>query len=148
MGVCFNFNFLCFQVGTGGGLVAVSRDMEAVHSFLGVSMTRKDMVAAVKDFIWDKSGDLAVKNSDTLKQSYSDNKNSDKSGNGNKVSPVRTPSRKEVMTRRYKIHMSDLEKALVYAISHEVWDVQFDSFTACGWSVVTIPNSNLLKLSL
>jgi len=108
------------KVGTGGGLVAVSRDMEAVHSFPGVSMTRKDMVAAVKDFIWDKSGDLAVKNSDTLKQSYSDNKNSDKSGNGNKVSPARTPSRKEVMTRRYKIHMSDLEKALVYAISHEV----------------------------
>ena len=118
--------------------MAVSRDMEAVHSFPGVSMVRKDMVAAVKDFIWDKSGDLAVKNSDTLKQSYSDNKNSDESGHGNKVSPARTPSRKEVMTRRYKIHMSDLEKALVYAISHEVWDARHDSFTACDWSVVTI----------
>jgi len=33
---------------------------------------------------------------------------------------VKTASKKEIMTRRYRAYMSDLEKAVVYAISHEV----------------------------
>ena len=85
------------KVGTDGGMVAVSPDMKLVDSFPGVAKDRQQMVAAVKDFVWNHSGDLSLKDmprddsilaqADSLKDSVV------------KQQPVKTASRKETMVR-------------------------------------------------
>ena len=79
-------------------MVAVSPDMKVVDSFPNVAMDRKQMVAAVKDFVWNHSGDLSLKD---RPRSDSDSAQ----GDGKKDSVVGQPlqvksaSRKEVITR-------------------------------------------------
>ena len=41
-------------------MVAVSSDMKVVDSFPNIALDRKQMVAAVKDFVWNHSGDLSL----------------------------------------------------------------------------------------
>ena len=85
-------------------MVAVSPDMKVVDSFPNVAMDRKQMVAAVKDFVWNHSGDLSLKD---RPRSDSDSAQ----GDGIKDSVVGQPlqvksaSRKEVITR-YDIYTS------------------------------------------
>ena len=91
-------------------MVAVSPDMKVVDSFPNVAMDRKQMVAAVKDFVWNHSGDLSLKD-----KPRSDSESAQ--GDGIKDSvvgqqlQVKTASRKEIITR-YDIYVNVL---LVYS---------------------------------
>ena len=42
--------------------MAVTPDMKVVEAFSGVTMERKQMVTAVKNFVWKHSGELSIKN--------------------------------------------------------------------------------------
>lgn len=111
----------------GGGMVAVAPDMEVVDRFTGVGQDRRQMVGAVKDFIWKHSAEFSIKDSNIV--NLGDSGKQDESKNDNeKKEKLRTASRKEIMSRRYRAYMSDLEKAVVYAISHEV--AQHNSITS------------------
>ena len=107
-----------------GSMVAVTRDMVVVDRFTGVTPDRKQWVAAVKKFIWDHSSEFSIKESDKIIKTQDSDNVSKKSDNMKQ----KTGTRKEIMTRRYKVHMSDLEKTIVYAISHEV--AQHSSITS------------------
>ena len=110
-----------------GGMVAVAPDMEVVDRFTGVGQDRRQMVGAVKDFIWKHSAEFSIKDSNIV--NLGDSGKQDESKNDNeKKEKLRTASRKEIMSRRYRAYMSDLEKAVVYAISHEV--AQHNSITS------------------
>lgn len=111
----------------GGGMVAVAPDMEVVDRFTGVGQDRRQLVGAVKDFIWKHSAEFSIKDSNIV--NLGDSGKQDESKNDNeKKEKLRTASRKEIMSRRYRAYMSDLEKAVVYAISHEV--AQHNSITS------------------
>jgi len=93
-------------------LVAVNRDLSVVEVLEGEA-TRKGWQTAIKNFIWAKSKELSVK---------IDKVSEDEVG-GKDVSLVeqtRVANKKEIINRRYKVHMSDLEKTILYAVSHEV----------------------------
>ena len=87
-------------------MVAVSPDMKVVDSFPNVALERKQMVAAVKDFVWNHSGDLSLKD-----KPRSDSESAQ--GDGIKDSvvgqqlQVKTASRKEIITR-YDINVNVL----------------------------------------
>ena len=86
------------KVGTEGGMVAVSRDMKVVDSFPHVAIDRKQMVAAVKDFVWNHSGDLSLKDNPRP-----DSESAQADGKKDSVAVqqhhVRTASRKEIISR-------------------------------------------------
>lgn len=106
------------NIGSEGGLIAVRKDLSIMDSFPGVAMTdRTKIVSAVKDFIWRHSSEFSVKSEQLVRQ-QSNNKS--QVVNAREPSKAKVASRKEIMIRRYRAHTSDLEKAVVYAISHEV----------------------------
>ena len=86
-------------------MVAVSPDMKVVDSFTDVALDRKQMVAAVKDFVWNHSGDLSL-------QDKARPDTGSAQGDGVKDSAavqqqqVKTASKKEVMTR-FNIDIKD-----------------------------------------
>ena len=84
-------------------MVAVSSDMKLVDSFPEVTMDRKQMVAAVKDFVWNHSGDLSLKDK-PRPDSDSDQGEGLKNPGAAPPQQVKTASRKEVITR-YVIHI-------------------------------------------
>ena len=87
-------------------MVAVSPDMKVVDSFPNVAMDRKQMVAAVKDFVWNHSGDLSLKD---RPRSDSDSAQGDgiKGAVVGQPLQVKSASRKEVITR-YDIYVNVL----------------------------------------
>ena len=112
---------------TLGSMVAVAQDMTVVDRFHGDTPDRKHWVAAVKKFIWDHSSEFSIRESDKIVQSKDSDSNVSASKKPDSMKQ-KTGTRKEVMNRRYKVHMSDLEKTIVYAISHEV--AQHSSITS------------------
>ena len=79
-------------------MVAVTPDMKVVEAFSGVTMERKQMVTAVKNFVWKHSGELSIKNgASSLKTGQEDAAAEKKDSVEQKQ--VKTASRKEVMTR-------------------------------------------------
>merc|ERR1719319_895834 len=90
-------------------LVAVNRDLSVVEVLEGEA-TRKGWQGAIKNFIWAKSKELSVKI----------DKVSEVEVGGKDVSLVeqtRVANKKGIINRRYKVHMSDLEKTILYAVS-------------------------------
>ena len=108
-------------------MLAVSPDMTVVDRFTGVDQDRKQMVAAVKNFIWKHSAEFSIKDSNSV-MNKGDSEHLESRNNPEKKDRSKTASRKETMSRRYRAYMSDLEKAVVYAISHEV--AQHNSITS------------------
>jgi len=93
--------------------VAVNKDFSEVEVLKGES-SRQGWQAAVKSFIWSKSKQLSVS---LDKVTHDDGKDVVvKAG----VKQVKVAGKKEVINRRYKVFMSDLEKTILYAVSHEV----------------------------
>jgi len=97
-------------------LVAIKRDFTVEDSFTGIASSRDAWVSAIKSFIWKKSGDLSAnQNNDYIKKDDKKNLNTNLDSKS-----IKTASRKELLSRRYKVFTSDLEKAVLYSISHEV----------------------------
>jgi len=101
-------------------LVAINTDYETIETFAAVAATREAWHAAIKDFVWRKSSELSVN-----RQAVKDVENIAVERNNilsdaDKTKSKRPASRKEMMQRRYKVFTSDLEKAVIYSISHEV----------------------------
>jgi len=101
-------------------LLAVNKDYEIIENFAAVASTREAWTAAIKDFIWRKSSELSLGN-----QGLKDVENTALNAPNNQVQkqevkPQKIASRKELINRRYKVFTSDLEKAVIYSISHEV----------------------------
>ena len=104
-------------------LVAVTRDFSTTEIISSLP-SRDEWTAAIKDFIWKKSGHLSPK-----KVLGPDSSSGEKKPNeNNNVEIKKSASRKEITARRYKAHTVDLEKAVLYAISHEV--AQHSSITS------------------
>jgi len=108
-----------YHVAQPPSLVAMRKDGSLVDSFPGLTHTREGWYAAIKNFIWSKSSELALTQQKILSLG--------KEGGGGPVvaapvpaRPGRTPTRKELIARRFKVYTSDLEKAVFYSISHEV----------------------------
>jgi len=100
-------------------LVAIGRDSTTIDAFPAVGATREAWYAAIKDFIWRKSSELSL--NDQVFKGLDDNKSEGAANkNDQKVKTQKTASRKELINRRYKVFTSDLEKAIIYSISHEV----------------------------
>jgi len=100
-------------------IVAVSEGYKTSEQVLASNVSRSAWGTAIKDFIWKKSSELAL--IDSVKQDIGQNKANVDNGVANKaIKSEKVASRKEVLNRRYKVFMSDLEKALFYSISHEV----------------------------
>jgi len=78
--------------------------------------TREAWYAAVKDFIWSKSKEFSL----TGKELDDPRKKDLKPGNTALLAAEKPNSKKDLITRRYKVFLSDLEKAMVYSLSHEV----------------------------
>eukprot|EP00090_Calanus_glacialis_P005065 TRINITY_DN13889_c0_g1_i1.p1 TRINITY_DN13889_c0_g1~~TRINITY_DN13889_c0_g1_i1.p1 ORF type:complete len:571 (-),score=160.50 TRINITY_DN13889_c0_g1_i1:165-1877(-) len=99
-------------------LVAISRDSTTIDAFPAVLATREAWYAAIKDFIWRKSSELSL--NDQVFKDLGDNKPEGAANKDQKLKTQKTASRKELINRRYKVFTSDLEKAIIYSISHEV----------------------------
>ena len=104
------------NVPDSGGLVIVDSSMVRVDTDTVDVSNRAKIVSAVKNFVWKHSADFALQRDDSAQLSDAGKDKKEPV----KKAPVKTASRKEMMTRRYRAHMSDLEKTVVYAISHEV----------------------------
>ena len=104
-------------------LVAVSRDFSTTE-IISSAPGRDEWKAAIKDFIWKKSGLLSPKKVLSPDSSSGEKKPIE----NNKVQNKKAATRKEITARRYKAHTVDLEKAVLYAISHEV--AQHSSITS------------------
>ena len=96
-------------------LVALSRDFSTMEIISSLP-SREEWTAAIKDFIWKKSGLLSPKKALSPDSSSGEKKSKET----NPVQSKKSASRKEITARRYKAHTVDLEKAVLYAISHEV----------------------------
>lgn len=94
-------------------IVAVNQDLSEVEVLPG-EPSRKGWQTAIKNFIWTKSKQLSLKIDKVVIDEVGD-KHIDAD-----VKQTRVANKKEVMNRRYKVHMSDLEKTILYAVSHEV----------------------------
>eukprot|EP00092_Neocalanus_flemingeri_P007794 GFUD01008415.1.p1 GENE.GFUD01008415.1~~GFUD01008415.1.p1 ORF type:complete len:681 (-),score=161.46 GFUD01008415.1:240-2282(-) len=99
-------------------LVAISRD-SILEVFPLVAATRIGWSVAIKDFILRKSSELSLNNQ--MLADLSQKKPEDSLY----VQPLNSEAqkiatRKELINRRYKVFTSDLEKAVIYSISHEV----------------------------
>jgi len=102
-------------------LVAINKDYETIETFQAVASTREAWYSAIKDFIWRKSADLSLSNQglkEVERNPAVDAPN--KKIDAHQAKPHKTASRKELINRRYKVFTSDLEKAVIYSISHEV----------------------------
>lgn len=83
--------------------------------------TRQGLYNTIKDYLWKESGKYVVQdNKDSLDtndvvvvQSQNDKPRRDQVDNSSK-------SKKALINRRYTVYLSDLEKAAIYALSHEV----------------------------
>jgi len=100
-------------------LVALSKDFSTLELFPSVTATREGWYAAIKDFIWRKSSELSL-NNQILKDLNQKNVEDAQSVELVKNKAQKTATRKELINRRYKVFSSDLEKAVIYSISHEV----------------------------
>jgi len=105
-------------------LVAISRDF-STNEILSSEASREAWTAAIKDFIWKKSGLLSPKKA---VNPGLDDARDEKKPTGNIAEQKKSATKKEVMARRYKVNTVDLEKAVLYAISHEV--AQHSSITS------------------
>ena len=100
-------------------IVAVDKDYAIVESFPAVVATREAWYAAIKDLIWRKSSELSL-NSQIMKDLDKAVDPAKEENNPLKIKTQKIVSRKELINRRYKVFTSDLEKAIIYSISHEV----------------------------
>jgi len=110
---------------SSSSLVAISRDFSTIE-ILSSQSSREAWAQAIRDFIWKKSDLLSPKKGII---SGLDNSSREEKQVASLSKPRKTAaSRKEVMARRYKVYTTDLEKAVLYAISHEV--AQHSSITS------------------
>jgi len=100
-------------------LVAINKGFSTVELFPSVPATRAGWYAAIKDLIWRKSSELSLNNQ--MMKDLNQNKLQDSLDTKSDKSKLpKTATRKELINRRYKVFTSDLEKAVIYSISHEV----------------------------
>jgi len=109
-----------FQLPQSQGLLALSKDGALVDSFPSLKATREDWYAAIKDFIWRKSSELSLSSQKLLGLSGESGAGGEKEQKEEKKVGKVAATRKELINRRYKVFTSDLEKAVLYSISHEV----------------------------
>lgn len=101
-------------------LLAVNKDYEIIENFGAVASTRESWYAAIKDFIWRKSSELSLGNQGLKDVEKTPVEASNNQVKAQEAKPQKIASRKELINRRYKVFTSDLEKAVIYSISHEV----------------------------
>jgi len=99
-------------------LVTVTRDFATVE-ILDSSDSRDSWRKSIKNFLWSHSAELAISpnKASVLGEPVKEVKGVE---GALAVVGARVASKKEVIQRRYKVFSSDLEKAVLYSISHEV----------------------------
>jgi thiol oxidase len=87
---------------------------------IDTSESRDAWNTAVKNYIWKHSSELSLSREkvDQLKEASKLGADNVKTEGNQAVG--KTVSKKELINRRYKVFTSDLEKAVIYSISHEV----------------------------
>ncbi|XP_023341746.1 sulfhydryl oxidase 1 [Eurytemora carolleeae] len=101
---------------SGPNILVLDKEMSFKHELSVSEVNKESWSAAIKDYIWSKSKEFAL---------------TDKVEDGAKPSPLdssqnlekkekTTNTKKELINRRYKVFLSDLEKAMFYSLSHEV----------------------------
>jgi len=102
---------------TKQALCAVNKDLSSIE-ILDSSDSRSSWKKSIQDFLWSHSAEFSISKNkvDELGRGAKDGSDTKEVA----VVGIKVASKKELIQRRYKVFSADLEKALLYSISHEV----------------------------
>lgn len=98
-------------------IIAVDKENHYHTEISASAYSRDAWYTAIKDYIWSKSKELSL--SGSKHEIFNQNSQGSEVATEKKEDkPI--SSKKDLITRRYKVFLSDLEKAMIYSLNHEV----------------------------